>query len=274
MGPTADLDAQRRRIWHIIAHCVRIHVTRPKMRLSSVPAMTAWIAAKTVISTARYSAMTVLASQRGHLSPTRADVIIRRWAQALLDHARLRIEVSGLERLTEGETYVVMSNHQSLYDIPALLVALPLTLRMVAKSELFRIPLWSHAMLASGFVPIHRGDHTKAMQDLRAARKALESGISIWIAPEGTRSPDGRLLEFKPGGFHLASSVRSRILPVTIDGTRNTLPTRTFVARTGVTASVIVGDPIDPKSYGRRDRESLIEAVRHSIAAPLEQVPP
>jgi len=231
--------------------------------------MTAWIAAKTGFSTARYSAMTVLQSQRGHLTPALADVIIRRWAQSLLDHADLRIEVLGLEHLTAGDTYVVMSNHQSLYDIPALLVALPLTLRMIAKSELFRIPLWSHAMLASGFVPIHRGDQSKAMQDLRAARKALESGVSIWIAPEGTRSPNGQLLEFKLGGFHLASSVCSKILPVTIDGTRHTLPSKSLVARTGMTAQVIVGEPIDPKDFGRKNREALVQVVRQAIAAPL-----
>ncbi len=234
--------------------------------------MTAWIAAKTGFSTVRFSALTVLQSQRGLLTPARADVIIRRWAQSLLDHAELGVEVSGAERLVEGETYVVMSNHQSLYDIPVLLVALPLTLRMIAKSELFRIPLWSHAMLASGFVPIHRGDHGKALQDLRAARKAIESGISIWIAPEGTRSPDGRLLEFKPGGFHLASSVRSRILPISIDGTRHTLPSKSLVARKGLTAKVTIGEPIDPQAFGRRNRDDLVEAVRRAIEAPLPRV--
>jgi 1-acyl-sn-glycerol-3-phosphate acyltransferase len=233
--------------------------------------MTAWIAAKTVFSTARYSALTLLASQRGRLTPKRADAIIRRWAQALLDHAELSVAVSGLERLTQGETYLVMSNHQSLYDIPALTVALPLTLRMIAKSELFRVPLWSHAMLASGYVPIHRGDRTKTLQDLRAAQKALESGVSIWIAPEGTRSPDGRLLEFKPGGFLLATAVPFRVLPVTIDGTRFALPSKAFVAKQGMTAKITIGEPIDPREFGRKNREGLIGAVRRAIAAPLGQ---
>jgi 1-acyl-sn-glycerol-3-phosphate acyltransferase len=233
--------------------------------------MTAWIAAKTVFSTAHYSALTLLEGQQGRLTPARADVIIRRWAQKLLDHAELGIEVCGLEHLARGETYVVMSNHQSLYDIPALHVALPLTLRMIAKSELFRVPLWSHAMLASGYVPIHRGDHTKALQDLRAAQKALESGISIWIAPEGTRSPDGQLLEFKPGGFHLATAVRFRILPVTIDGTRLCLPSKAFAAKKGITAKITIGEPVDPQAFGRKNRQGLIEAVRRAIALPLGQ---
>jgi 1-acyl-sn-glycerol-3-phosphate acyltransferase len=231
--------------------------------------MTAWIAVKTVFSTVRYSAATLIESQRGRLTPTRADVIIRSWAQSLLDHAELGVTVSGLENIAAKGTYVVMSNHQSLYDIPALHVALPLTLRMIAKSELFRVPLWSHAMLASGYVPIHRGDRSKALQDLRAAQKALENGISIWIAPEGTRSPDGQLLDFKPGGFHLASAVRFPILPVTIDGTRRALPAKSLTVRRRSVAHVTIGAPIDPKEFGRTNRLRLVEAVRSAIAQPL-----
>jgi 1-acyl-sn-glycerol-3-phosphate acyltransferase len=188
-----------------------------------------------------------------------------------LDHAELSVSVDGLERIPAGETFVVMSNHQSLYDIPALLVSLPLTVRMVAKSELFQVPVWSKAMLVSGFVPIHRGDHTKTLQDLRAAQKAIENGISIWIAPEGTRSPDGQLGEFKPGGFHLASAVRARILPVTINGTKECLPSGSVQARTGKVARLTVGEPIDPKQFGKKDREGLVTAVRDAIQANLDR---
>ncbi|HMA97481.1 MAG TPA: lysophospholipid acyltransferase family protein [Polyangiaceae bacterium] len=233
--------------------------------------MTAWIAVKTVFSTVRFSTMTLVSGHRGQLTPQRADTIIRRWAQALLDHAELGVEVSGLERIRPNETYVVMSNHQSLYDIPALTVGVPLTLRIVAKSELFRIPLWSHAMLASGYVPIHRDDPTKVLQDLRNAQRALESGVSILVFPEGTRSADGQLGDFKPGGFHLASAVKSRILPVGIGGTRDALPPKAFNARTGVTAKIVVGDPIDPKSFGRKDRQGLQQAVRNAISELMDQ---
>jgi 1-acyl-sn-glycerol-3-phosphate acyltransferase len=231
--------------------------------------MTAWIAARTAASTLRYSLQTLWENRNGQLTPTRADVIVRAWAQRLLDHAELTFDLRGLENIPKGETFVVMSNHQSLYDIPVLQVALPLTVRMVAKSELFKVPLWSQAMLAAGYVPIHRGDHTKTLQDLRSAQKAIERGVSIWIAPEGTRSPDGRLLPFKPGGFHLASAVKARILPVTLDGTRNCLQTKSLRAARGVLAKVTIGAPIDPRAFGRKDRDGLVDAVRAAIAAPL-----
>lgn len=245
-------------------------MTSGEMWLSWNAVMTAWVAVKTVVSTVRFSTLTLAANYGGKLTPTKADSIIRRWAQALLDHAELGVDVSGLERLKVDEPYVVMSNHQSLYDIPALTVALPLTLRIVAKSELFRVPLWSQAMLASGYVPIHRHDPTKVLQDLRNAQRALESGISILVFPEGTRSLGGELGAFKAGGFHLASAVKSRILPVGISGTRSALPAKAFNVRPGMRAKVTIGDPIDPKSFGRRDRQGLQHAVRDAIQRLLE----
>jgi 1-acyl-sn-glycerol-3-phosphate acyltransferase len=232
-------------------------------------AMTAWIATKTAVSTIHYSLKALWANRLGELTPGRADAIVRGWAQRLMDHAELSVDILGLDNIPAGETFVVMSNHQSLYDIPVLQTSLPLTLRMIAKSELFKVPLWSHAMLASGYVPIHRGDHTKTLSDLRAAQKAIERGISIWIAPEGTRSPDGKLGEFKPGGFHLASAVKARILPVTILGTRECLEAKSLMAKRGVKATMIIGKPIDPKSFGRKDRDGLVQAVRSAIEAPL-----
>lgn len=232
--------------------------------------MTAWIATKTGVSTIHHSLRILWGNRTGRLTPGRADVIIRDWAQRLLEHAELSLRVEGLERIPRGETFVVMSNHQSLYDIPAVLVSLPLTVRMVAKSELFKVPIWAQAMLVSGFVPIHRGDPTKTLQDLRAAQKAIEQGISIWIAPEGTRSPDGQLGEFKSGGFLLASAVRARILPVTINGTKDCLPAGSVQASTGKVARLTVGEPIDPKQFGKRDREGLAAAVRNAIQANLD----
>jgi len=245
-------------------------VTWKKLGLSSANrAMTAWIATKTAASTISFSLWTLWENRSGELNPGRADVIVRGWAQKLLDHADLRLKIQGLENVPAGETFVVMSNHQSLYDIPVLQVALPLTLRMIAKSDLFKVPIWSHAMVAAGYVPIHRGDPTKTLQDLRAAQKAVERGISIWIAPEGTRSQDGSLGDFKLGGFHLASAVRARILPVTIDGTRNCLCAGSLSAIRGITANVTIGEPIDPKAYGKKNRDALVRAVRDAIGAPL-----
>ena len=227
--------------------------------------MSAMIIARAVLSTGIYSGVTVWDSLCGRLTLARGDEIIRTWSKQLLQQVDIKLKVRGVERLDTSRTYVVMSNHQSLYDIPVLITALPLCLRMVAKAELFKVPLWSQAMKAAGFVPVHRGQRNKALQDLRAAQDALSRGINIWIAPEGTRSPDGQLLQFKSGGFMLAAAAKVPVLPVTIDGTRNILPARALQFVRGVEVNVNIGEPIDSSRYLRKERSRFVEEVRSRI---------
>src|SRR5690606_1025705 len=95
---------------------------------------------------------------------------LRRWAARLLQRVGADLKVSGSEHVERGPgPFVVVSNHQSLYDIPALYVGLPLSLRMAAKTELFRIPLWGSALRASGFVEINRSSPTEARRALQLA---------------------------------------------------------------------------------------------------------
>jgi 1-acyl-sn-glycerol-3-phosphate acyltransferase len=227
--------------------------------------MNALIIARAVVSTGVLSSATVWDSIRGRLTLERGDEIVRTWSKQLLSQVDVKLCVNGLERIEAGRTYVVMSNHQSLYDIPTILAALPLRIRMMAKAELFKVPLWSQAMTAAGFVPVHRSQREKAAQDLRAAHDAISRGINIWIAPEGTRSPDGQLLPFKQGGFVLAALAKVPILPVTIDGTRGILPARALRFVKGVEVKVTVGEPVDPLLYPRRERARFVEAVRSRI---------
>ncbi len=166
-----------------------------------------------------------------------------------------------------------MSNHQSLYDIPVLFQTLDLRVRMVAKTELFKVPIWAQAMRASGFVEVDRKNRHRAMESLDNARTALASGTSIWIAPEGTRSDTGELLPFKKGGFHLALGTGARILPVSIDGTREALVARGFRVRNGANVRVTVHPPVNPKEFGRERRAELIAFVRDTIGAEVSAHP-
>jgi 1-acyl-sn-glycerol-3-phosphate acyltransferase len=229
--------------------------------------MSALTIVRAVLSTGIYSGATVWDSLRGRLTLARGDEIIRTWSKQLLEQVDITLKVRGVEQLDTSKTYVVMSNHQSLYDIPVLITALPLCLRMVAKAELFKVPLWAQAMKAAGFVPVHRGQRDKALQDLRAAQEALSRGISIWIAPEGTRSPDGQLLAFKSGGFMLAGAAKVPVLPVTIDGTRKILPARALQFVRGVEVNVTIGEPVDASRYSRKERPRFVEEVRGRIMA-------
>jgi 1-acyl-sn-glycerol-3-phosphate acyltransferase len=215
--------------------------------------------------TLRISVPTIFEGLRGTLTPEVCDARLDWWSKQLVSRAKITLHVTGAEHARAGSAFVVMSNHQSHYDIPVLYQSLPLRLRMVAKSELFRIPIWAQAMRAAGFVELNRGARERAIQSLDRAKQALAQGTSIWIAPEGTRSRDGALGAFKLGGFHLAVGAGARILPVTISGTRQTLPAKGAHVTSGATVRVTVHPPIDAADFGIEVGEPLVRAVRDAI---------
>lgn len=232
--------------------------------------------AHAVVETLRISAPTVLEATLGRGAPHEVyDARLRSWSKQLLDHAHARVRAEGLEHLGQGgEVFVVMSNHQSVYDIPVIFQALPLRLRMVAKHELFRVPLWGRAMHYAGFVSIDRGDRERAKESLQVAKQKMQNeGTSIWIAPEGTRSRTGELGPFKSGGFHLALDAGLRILPVSIVGTFDILRADTTSVTKGADVRVIVHEPIDPRPYGPERRAELTADVRAAIASSLPGQP-
>lgn len=218
--------------------------------------------------TLRVSVPTLVDALRGTLTAAACDARLDWWSRELLSRAEVSLDSSGVEH-ARGGPFVVMSNHQSLYDIPALYQSLPLRLRMVAKAELFRIPIWAQAMRAAGFVELDRSARERAIESLERARAALSQGTSIWIAPEGTRSKDGKLGTFKSGGFHLAVGAAARILPVTISGTRAILPAKGANVIRGAAVRVTVHEPIDPSAFGTEVNDDLIAAVRSKIESAL-----
>jgi 1-acyl-sn-glycerol-3-phosphate acyltransferase len=148
---------------------------------------------KGILDTGRISVGTLVDGALGRLDLERSDARLRWWSEKLLRDAEVELVVRGRENDPIGEPLVVVSNHQSLYDIPTLFCAVSGRLRMVAKSELFMVPIWGRAMLASGFVRIDRSDKDKAIASLREVGGALlKTGTRVWVAPEGTRSKTGR----------------------------------------------------------------------------------
>jgi 1-acyl-sn-glycerol-3-phosphate acyltransferase len=225
--------------------------------------------ASAIVETARISAPTVVEGMLGRLTPEKCDARLDAWSRKLLQLAEVDLHVEGLANATAGETFVVMSNHQSLYDIPVMFQALGRRVRMVTKSELFKIPGWGPAMRMAGFVEIDRGDRAQAIRSLDSAKHALQAGTSIWISPEGTRGPGDRLLPFKKGGFHLALATGARILPISIDGSSRVLSARSAQVHTGVRVTVTVHPPLSPGDYGPERREALSDDVRKAIESSL-----
>ena len=195
----------------------------------------------------------------------------RLWSILLLRASLVRVEVrhapdqdnSGLD---PGASYVFLANHESLFDIPALLSTVPNQVRMMAKRSLFRVPVFGWALTAGGFIPIDRGgDRSKARESFASAVAHIRGGTSILLFPEGTRSLSGTLLPFQRGGFLLALKSGLPIVPVGIRGTRAIQRKGVWTIRPG-TVTVTYGAPIDCAAFGVRRVRELIEEVQRQVA--------
>jgi 1-acyl-sn-glycerol-3-phosphate acyltransferase len=232
------------------------------------------LSARNVYETLAISVPTVVDAARGRLTQRMCDDRLESWATRIVDHLDITLAIEGRESFSPKATYLVMSNHQSHYDIPVLFHVLgpphgP-SLRMIAKIELFDLPFFGRAMLEAGFIAIDRKSRDKAMESLREAKERMNNGVNVWIAPEGTRSPDGRLLPFKKGGFHLALDVGVPVLPVTVQGTRQALPRGASRSRRGAHVRVTIHPAIDLTPYQNPNGvDALMADVRARIESAL-----
>lgn len=196
---------------------------------------------------ARVTAPTLVDAARGQLTRGAIDDRARWFGQRVVELLDIQLDAAGAE-LVPDRAVVYMSNHQSHMDIPVLYATLPSpTIRMLAKAELFRIPLWGRGLRAAEFVEVDRGDHARAVESIEHAARLLRDGVSIYLAPEGTRSRDGRIGPLKKGGFHLAIGTDAPIVPVAIRGTIGILPRGGKAMQTGQRVRVRIGAPIAVK---------------------------
>jgi len=170
----------------------------------------------------------------------------RLWAWLILKTTRVSVEVSGLQHLVPGTTYVFVSNHQSIYDIPVIFWNLPYQLRIIAKASLGSFPFLGWHLRRTGHLLVDRR-HPNAVGILGRWRELLAGGISLIIFPEGTRSADGHVGRFKAGGFLLAIEAGLPIVPLSITGTRFVMRKGFVTTRPGH-ATLVVHPPIVTKN--------------------------
>jgi len=200
------------------------------------------------------------------------DRVCRNWSKWLVRLVDLRWQVRGqMPEFAANRCYIIMCSHASHYDIPLSFVALPGSLRMLAKKELSHIPVFGLAMRAAEFIFIDRHHRDQALRDLAAARAKMESGIVLWVSPEGTRSSDGQLLPFKKGCFHLAIETHAMIIPVAMRNISKVLPKGTFNLNLGVETEVHIGAAIDASAYSLEQRHELSLQVEQSMRQLLGQ---
>jgi 1-acyl-sn-glycerol-3-phosphate acyltransferase len=191
------------------------------------------------------------------------------WARQLLWIAGIRVTIQGLEHLAPDQSYIFMANHQSNFDIPVLLGRLPAQFRWLAKAELFKIPVFGPAMKGCGYISIDRSDRKRAFASLTRAAETIRAGTSVMIFPEGTRSLDGQIKDFKKGGFVLSVDAGMPIVPILLKGTFEIMPKgRLMVRRRPVVMTIC--PPIETADYTRKTKDQLIEKVRATMLTQFE----
>lgn len=182
--------------------------------------------------------------------------------------AGVRVEVTGGEKLHDCANTVVMANHVSHLDAPVLFTVLSPDFKVVAKTELFRLPFLGNTFRIARFVEVDRRDKEQSRGAMRKSVEGLMRGDCFLVFPEGTRSATGTLGPLKKGGFMVAIDAGSRIVPVAVTGTHELMPKGGFRIRSGrVTVQVL--DAVDASAYAVEDRDRLVSEVRGRIAAAL-----
>jgi 1-acyl-sn-glycerol-3-phosphate acyltransferase len=189
----------------------------------------------------------------------------RLWARPALIILGARVKVSGLENISKSKHYLIMANHASYSDIPALFRILPFYLHFIAKIELKKVPLLGWYMAKSGMIFIERNNKSKSVESINAAAKLIKKGKSVVIFPEGTSGNNGEISVFKKGGFHLARASESTILPIRIKGTERVWPSHQNLKIRGGKVEIIIGKPIEFEDYASIELDELVVNVRDTI---------
>lgn len=236
----------------------------------------AWIQFLTGVYTIWYSMRIIWTALISSDKRAKITHLTRAWANKLLSPTGLVIHVKGAENLeqTRNQPTIVMCNHNSLYDIPVSFLALDVDLRMLAKKELFKIPILSAGLRSGDFVSIDRSNLEQAKKDLHNAQTKLGQNIVLWVAPEGTRSRTGKLQRFKKGGFHLAVDTNAQIIPVAIRGLDKILPSNSYDLTIHGEVEVVIGEPIDASVYTKKNCAELVTITRQAMVnlLPEEQL--
>ncbi len=192
------------------------------------------------------------------------------WAQVNLRLIRSSLVVSGRENVAPGQPYVAMVNHRSHVDIWAVYAALPLSIRWVMKQELRKIPIFGYCCERMGHLYVQRGNSESARKSMEQAARSIATGTTVVFFPEGTRSTGDEMLPFKSGGFRLALEAQVPVLPVSIDGTRDVLPSGEWRYQPGQ-IRIVIGAPIPTEGRGPDARHALMDETRAAIEQGLQR---
>lgn len=178
------------------------------------------------------------------------------------------VNVKGRENIKKKTSYIVLTNHQSAYDIFLIYGWIGIDIKWIMKKELKKVPGLGFGSKAVGHIFLDRSNSRSALESLNEARKRLVNGTSVVFFPEGTRSKTGNPGVFKRGAFKLALDLGLPILPITLIDTRKILPAGSMNILPG-RVKMIIHEPIEISSYDEHSMQELIERTREIICNPL-----
>lgn len=231
-----------------------------------------WVISSSALVTAWCCGVAVAKKYSGKMDREWSDKHIQTWVRRLLNISKVQVQVYNPHNTypVRGKPTIIMCNHSSAYDIPISYLAFPnCSMRMLAKKELSYVPLMGPAMRAAEFPFVDRFNRQKAMESLAQAKKLMQDGIIIWLAPEGTRSQTGTLGPFKKGGFITAIEAEALIIPIGIRGAFDILPKGSLYFSNAPKAEIHIGEAIDASQYRLDNKEELIERVHNTMRALL-----
>ena len=192
------------------------------------------------------------------------------WAKLILWSCGINVTAKGHKNIELQVPRIYMTNHQSYFDIFALLAHLPVDFKFVMKQELMRIPLFGFAMRKAGYIGIERDDPKKAILSMNKAAERIKGGASLVVFPEGTRGIGGELQPFKRGGFTLALKTGCDIVPVAICNSYKIVPKGSLKINRGG-FELTIGKPISVQAYYKKDITQLMDRVRDTILGLMEK---
>ncbi len=197
-----------------------------------------------------------------------ADQKARRWSSQLLKLAGCKVEVIGLEHIPENTAVLYVCNHQSNFDIPLAISHLPKTKGFIAKIELLKMPIVRDWMKHMKCIFMDRSDIRQQVKGISQGVQFLKTGQSMTIFPEGTRSPDGEVKAFKPGGLKLATKSGVPIVPVTIRNSKKIMKKGSLLIKPA-DVKLIISEPIWIDKEMNKETVALTESVKTIIASHL-----
>ena len=212
----------------------------------------------------------------GCLTVKRCDRLVTEWSRDILKTTRVNYHIHNPHQveIDEFPKCILMSNHNSLFDIPLIFAAFPGRTRMMAKIELSKIPIFGKALRVAGFPIVDRRGGRDALATLKEAQQFIEKGIRIWVAPEGTRSNTGRLGKLKNGGFRLALATHAVIVPIGIRNSERILAKKSSQFGLYQVVDIHIGKPISTSDYTKSNLNQLKTLVEQELLLLKGEVPP